>query len=148
MSMKIVAALSVCLFVAGITHGQTAPAPKKGTADKTVAVKGNTITGTIKNMRNKPIKGIEAYVYKEDSSIIASANTDEMGHYMTNSVPSGKYFVKLVYPTRKFVLVYGIEVKSGNIELDLKSDSPEADTMFAYDNIRPKPIAKKDEKKK
>lgn len=147
MSNKIIAALSVCLFMGGISHGQTAAAPKKGT-DKTVIGKGNNVTGTIRNLRNKPIKGVEAYVYKEDSSIIASANTDSAGHYTTNSVPAGKYFVKLVYPSRKFALIYGIEIKAGALELDYKADAPDADTMFSYDNIRPKAIAKKDDKKK
>jgi hypothetical protein len=145
--MKIIAALSVCLFMANISQGQTAAAPKKGASDKKV-IKVNNITGVIKNSRNKPIKGVEAFVYKADSTIIASGNTDSSGHYTTNGVPEGTYFVKLIYPGRKVTMVYGINVKASSVELNLKADAPEADTMMAYEVVMPKLVIKKDAPKK
>ena len=138
--MKLIAALSVCLFVASISNGQTAKTATKGTADKKAAALPTTnISGVIKNTRNKPLKGVEAFVYQADSTIIASGNTDSSGHYSTNKVPAGVYFVKLVYPSKKVTMVYGITIKAASVELNLKADAPEADTMISYDVAMPKP---------
>lgn len=146
--MKLIAALSVCLFVAQVLHGQTAATTPKGTPDKKAgANKGVSIMGTIKTMHNKPIKGVEAFVYQADSTIVASGNTDAEGRYSTNGVPPGTYFVKLIYPTRKVTVVYGITIKTQNLELSLNADAPDADTMYSYDHVKPKPVAKKEEKK-
>ncbi len=143
--MKIIVALSACLFVFNASNGQTKQTASK---DKAVLTGKTTISGYIRNGRNKPIKGVEAFVYKMDSSIIASGNTDSTGHFETNGFVPGPYFVKVVYPSRKFTLVTGITTKTGTTELNLKGDAPEADTAFAYDVLMPKPDPKKDMKKK
>ena len=149
--MKIVVALSLCLSLAGTTFAQKAAAPEqKDPKAATKPAKGNSVFGTIRNARNKAVKGVEAYVYTADSTIVASALTDTGGHYATNSFPAGNYYVKLVYPpARKFVIVYNIQIKpekQGTVILDLRANVPEADTMFSYDFVKPKLI--KDEKKK
>ena len=146
--MKLIAALSVCLFMSAISIGQTAKTPKAATDKKAAALPTTNISGVIKNARNKPIKGVEAFVYQADSTIIASGNTDSAGRYSTNKIPSGVYFVKLVYPSKKVTLVYGISIKAASVELNLKADAPEADTMLSYDVVMPKPVGKKDDQKK
>ena len=142
--MKILATLSICLFVCHASFGQTTAATTKSSkSSKDVKLSKSVIYGTIKNMRNKPVKGVEAFVYKPDSSIIASGITDSAGRYETNGVPAGPYFVKLVYPSTKSVIVSGITLKTGSAELNLKADAPEADTTYTYDVLMPKPEPKK-----
>jgi hypothetical protein len=139
--MKFIATLSVCLFMSGAMMAQTAPAKvKKAKSDKDKTV----IYGTLKDARNKPYKGMKAFVYKADSTIIASGFTDADGHFETNNVPAGTYFVKLIYPTDKVTMVYNVEVKK-SVPLDLKGAPPAEDTMIAYDVLYPKtkPAAKK-----
>ena len=153
--MKIVVALSLCVSLAGTAIAQKTAAPSDQKDPKAAAAakppKGNSVFGTIRNARNKAVKGVEAYVYTADSTIVASGLTDTGGHYSTNSFPAGNYYVKLVYPpSRKFVIVYNIQIKpekQGPVILDLRADVPEADTMFSYDFVKPK-LAKDDKKKK
>ncbi len=144
--MKLIATLSACLFVFGTSYGQNAPSAKK-TGHKAAANDNKTmISGSLRDMRNKPIKGIKAFVYKPDSTIVASGFTDGTGHFETNNLMPGTYFVKLIYPTDKVVLVYGLEVKK-SLELNYKANPPAEDTMLAYDLIMPKPEPKKTTKK-
>ena len=141
--MKLIATLSVCMLIFSASYGQMADA-KKGGAEKGAGKSGKTVfMGSIRDMRNKPIKGVKAFVYKQDSTIIASGYTDSTGHFETNSVPAGQYFVKVVYPSAKATLIYGITLKNTSLEINLKSNPPEADTMFAYDLLMPKPDPKK-----
>ncbi len=155
--MKIIAALSVCLLVTATSIAQTASASKEANAAKKAARSGkgadakvnkSVVYGSIRNMRNRPIKGVQAFVYKPDTSIIASGATDSAGHFETNGVVAGDYFVKLVYPSTKTVIISGIKLKSGSVELNLKADAPEADTAFTYDVVMPKPEPKKGAKAK
>lgn len=137
--MKIIATLSVCLFVSGAVLAQTAPAAKKAAMrnpDKTV------IYGTLKDARNRPIKGIKAFVYKPDSSIVASGSTDASGNFETNGVMPGNYFVKLVYPTDKTVLIYGLELKR-SMQLNYSANPPSEDTLIAIETIIPRIAGKK-----
>lgn len=132
--MKFIATLSVCLFMSGALMAQTTPAKVKKTKsdkDKTV------IYGTLKDARNKPYKGMKAFVYKADSTIIASGFTDADGHYETNNVPAGTYFIKFIYPTDKVTMIYNVEVKK-SVMVDLKGAPPAEDTMVAYDMLYPK----------
>jgi hypothetical protein len=80
---------------------------------------------------------MKAFVYKADSTIIASGFTDADGHYETNAVPAGTYFVKLIYPTDKVTMIYGIEVKKST-ELNYAGAPPAEDTMVAYETLVPK----------
>lgn len=132
--MKLITTLSVCLLVSCAAFAQTTPVKKHKSdrADKTV------IYGTLRDARNKPYKGMKAFVYKPDSTIVASGYTDADGHYETNAVAPGIYFVKLIYPTdNKVALIYNIEVKK-SVELNYSSNSPVEDTMISYDVIMPK----------
>ncbi len=139
--MKFITTLSVCLFMSGAMMAQTAPARvKKAKADKDKTV----IYGTLKDARNKPYKGMKAFVYKADSTIVASGFTDADGHYETNNVPAGTYFIKFIYPTDRVTMIYNVEVKK-SVMVDLKGAAPMEDTMIAYDMLypKPKPAAKK-----
>ncbi len=146
--MRIVIALSICLLVCNASFSQTAGAAKKTANKQKTTLNGKSVvSGHIKNMRNKPVKGIEAFIYKPDSSIIASGITDSAGFFETNGVVPGPYFVKLVYPSRKVVYVTDLKI-AGDALLNLKADEPEADTAYAYEVLMPKVDPKKDKKKK
>ena len=148
--MKCIAALSLCLFISAASFGQTAPKQQKNApGQKTANPAKYVITGKIKDMRNKPIKGVQAFVYKPDSTIIASGFTDTGGHYETNSVLPGAYYVKLVYPgaTGKMAIVSGVTVKTASTELNVKANVPDADTAYTYEALMPPPEVKKDGKK-
>lgn len=138
--MKIVSVLAACLFVSLTSSAQTTAAKKattKSKADKTM------IYGTLTDTRHKPVKGMKAFVYRADSTIVASGFTDATGYYETNSVPAGVYFVKLIHPSDKITMIYNIEVKK-SVELDYSSNGPVEDTMISYDILYPKkPGAKK-----
>ncbi len=134
--MKLIVTLSACLFMCGAVMAQTTPAKaKKAKSDKDKTV----IYGTLRDARNKPYKGMKAFVYRADSTIVASGFTDADGHFETNNIaPGANYFVKLIYPTDKVTMVYGIEIKKGSLPLDLKGAPPTEDTMMAYDVLYPK----------
>ena len=137
--MKIIATLSVCLFVFCTSYGQQAATHKSSGTKVTKPV----FMGSIRDTRNKPIKGVKAFVYKQDSTIVASGYTDSTGHFETNSVPAGLYFVKIVYPSTKTTMIYGITMKAASMEINLRSNPPDADTMLAYETLLPKPEVKK-----
>ena len=145
--MKLIATLSVCLFVVSASFGQTASATKKGSAHKAGNPDKTMIFGTLKDARNKPVKGVKAFVYKQDSTIVASGFTDAMGKFETNNVAPGTYFIKFVYPTDKTVLVYGIEMKKST-EINYKGNPPAEDTMLSLETIMPKADPKKAPAKK
>lgn len=144
--MKLIATLSVCLFVFSASFGQTASATKKSPVHKPGDPDKTTIYGTLRDARNKPMKGVKAFVYKPDSTIIASGITDMMGNYETNGLPQGMYFVKFIYPTDKVALVYNIDVKK-SVQINYKSNPPAEDTMMALETIMPKAEPKKGGKK-
>lgn len=141
--MKLITAISLSLLISGTSFAQgAAQKSAKPNPDKSV------ISGTIRDTRKQPVKGVEAFVYKTDSSIIASGITDMTGHFETNGVVPGDYFVKLVYPSVKNVMfITGISIKKpGNTEINYKGDAPVADTAVAYAELMP--AAVKDTKKK
>ena len=150
--MKQLTAFGICLLIAGSSYAQ---APKKSAKQvippitvlpqRNKAFHKNAIGGYVTDMRRRPVKGVKAYVYGADSTILASGFTDSAGYYETNSVPTGLYDLKMTYPTSKFSkIISGVPVlatKITNISF-IKSDAPEADTTIAYTEIAPKPIEK------
>ncbi len=136
--MRKIATLLLSCFIAGAACAQT-----KAVAAKTTATKGKTpvktmVSGVIKDARNKPYKGVEAFVYTADSNIVASGYTDANGMFETNYVAPGSYFMKLVYPNKTVAIVLGVPVKSGATSLNLKQNAPEADTSYSYESVMPK----------
>lgn len=141
--MKLIITLPVCLLAISVANGQVKTTGTV-TTTRTTVVKKNVVYGDIKTIRNKPIKGVQAFVYnKTDSSIIASGSTDDAGHYETNAIPDGEYYMKIVYPSRKIAIVEGVVIKNGARELDIKIQEPEADTILGYTLLMPKPEPKK-----
>lgn len=139
-SMKLIAALSASLFFSFASLAQSAPAKKASTKNK---LDKTIVYGTLTDAKHKPVKGMKAFVYKADSTIVASGYTDATGYYETNQVPAGTYFVKFIYPTDKVTMVYNIEIKKA-VELNYSANAPVEDTMIAFDALYPKkPGAKK-----
>ena len=138
--MKLITAIALGVLVSGSSFAQTATT-KKPAADAKMKADKCIISGTIKDTRKQPVKGVEAFVYKADSSIVASGITDMTGHFETNGVMPGDYFVKLVYPNNKNVmLVTGITIKKpGNTEVNFKGEAPAADTAVTYVQLMPPP---------
>lgn len=150
--MKQFAAFGICLLLAGSSYAQ---APKKVVKQvmppitvlpqRNKAFHKSAIGGYFTDMRRRPIKGVKAYVYGPDSTIIASGFSDSTGYYETNSIVPGLYDLKITYPTSKFSqMVTGVPVlatKITNISF-LKSDVPAADTAINYTDIAPKPTEK------
>jgi len=150
--MKQLTAIAICLLIAGSSFGQ---APKKGKKEvlplitvlpqRNKAFHKNAIGGYFTDMRRRPVKGVKAYVYRLDSTIIGSGFSDSTGYYETNSFAPGVYNLKIAYPDTKFSrMITGVPVlaaKITNISF-LKGTPPEADTVIAYADIAPKPIEK------
>jgi hypothetical protein len=140
--MKILAAISVCVLVFSASYGQKSADVKKANASagKEVMPPKANVVGYIRDAHNRPIKGVKAFVYRPDSSIVASGASDSSGHFLTNSVVAGSYYMKIVYPSNKVFVVTGLTTKgTGPVELNLKADLPEADSSFTYDALMPKP---------
>ena len=146
--MKLITAISLGLLIAGTSYAQNTKktdGAKKPNPDKCV------VSGMIKDIHKQPVRGVEAFVYKADSSIIASGITDPAVHYETNAVLPGDYFIKLVFPANKNVMfVNAVSIKKpGNIELNYKGLPPSADTAVTYAELMPPPPPPaKDMKKK
>jgi len=143
--MKRITALSLSLFAITSAFAQQKTTDKVADAKKDKCI----ISGTIRNIRKMPVAGVEAFVYKADSSIVASGTTDATGHFETNSVMPGDYTVKMVFPNRQNMMVTGITIKKpGNTIIDFKGDAPAADTTVAYSVLAPQPAPKAAAKKK
>jgi hypothetical protein len=156
--MKQLTALAICLLIAGSSFGQ---APKKGKKEalpmitvlpqRNKAFHKSAIGGFCSDVRRHPVKGVKAYVYAADSSIIGSGYTDSTGYYETNSFAPGVYDLKISYPNNKFsVMITGVPVlkaKITNISF-LRASAPEADTAIVYADIAPKPVEKAKKVKK
>lgn len=150
--MKQLTSIAICLLIAASSYAQ---APKKTTKQvlppittlpqRNKAFHKSAIGGYFTDMRKRPIKGVKAYVYGADSSIVASGFTDSSGYYETNSMTPGVYNLKINYPGSKFTkMISGIPVmatKITNISF-IKENGPEADTLIDYKDIAPKPIEK------
>ncbi len=104
----------------------------------------NAVGGYIKNARNRPLEGIQTFVYAADSAntIVASGYTDATGYYETNSVMPGKYNIKIVYPSNIAVMVPDVPMKKGITDISLKCDTPTADTSIPFTVFQPAPQPK------
>ncbi len=142
--MKPIITLAFGLLIFGSANAQTISAEQKAAAAaKKAASLRPGVTGIITDTHKEPIKGIKAFLYGADSSIIGSGYTDATGHYETNSVPAGVYMMKLEYPSTKHALITGIALKKVQLTLNLKMDAPPEDTLIHYSEIAPKPAAPK-----
>lgn len=144
--MKRLIVFTTCIFTFGAAYAQkTAATP--GTAKRAAAGSSQppkcAIGGDITDARKHPIDGVEAFIYMPDSSIVGSGYTDNTGHYETNSVLPGKYFVKVVYPSGTTVMVTGVTMRLGITPLDFKGAIPTADTTYDYATLYPKEDKKK-----
>jgi hypothetical protein len=150
--MKKLITLTICLMAAGIAVAQKSTTTKKKLtpAEQYAAAHKNAVGGYIRDARNVPISGAQAFVYKTDSSaeIVSSGFTDSMGYYETNSTYPGKYNLKIVYPSAKSVTVSGVIVKKGITNISLKANAPDADTTLPYANFLPKQVVNNKVKKK
>lgn len=157
--MKQLTAFGICLCLFGSAYAQQTTTVKKTTTTTQKTANGtqkttttttrtvskanrNVISGSIHDIRNHPMAGLQTFVYAPDSSIIASGYTDAMGMYETNSVMPGTYKVKIVYPSNKAVIITDVTLKRGSIMLNLKADPPSADTVITYGVLVPKPAEK------
>jgi len=149
--MKQFIAFGFCLLAVSPSFAQKTTTTTKTTTTKQTVTKttkpmhGTAIGGSIRDARFHPLAGVETFVYSGDSSssIIASAFTDEKGLYETNGVMSGKYDLKVVYPTNKAIIVKGVPVKSGVTQINLNVNPPDADTTLLYAELVPKVETKK-----
>ena len=145
--MKKIMATAVCICTVASAFAQTKnPAAHKG-APMHKPVRPS-VEGTIRDAHYHPVRGVEAFIYQKDSTIIASGYTDSMGHYETNAVMPGTYNVKIVYPGAKDMMVTGVVIKAGPTQLNVKGAAPAADTSVAFTTLMPQPEKKKVEKKK
>lgn len=148
--MKPLIAFSICMLACGAVSAQKAkPAPLppiNALPQRDKKFHKSAIGGYFTDMRKRPVKGVKAFVYGADSSIIASGFTDSAGYYETNSMPAGRYDLRILYPGAKFTeTVEKVPVVAGKItEVSFrKGEVPAADTSFAYEVIAPKPPEKK-----
>lgn len=140
----------IVLFVAMLVSGplfaqQSAQKPLTPEQKRAADARKNAISGFIRDSRNRPMEGIQAFIYAKDSAatILASGYTDATGYYETNSVMPGKYNIKIVYPsTNKAILVPDVVMKRGLLNISLKNDMPTADTSIEYRIFQPAPTPK------
>jgi len=111
----------------------------------------NAIGGYFTDMRKRPIRGVQTFIYMPDSTIGASGFTDSTGYYETNNILPGMYDLKIVYPNSSASLrITGVPIIKETItEVSFfKGMPPTADTTFPYSVIEPKPIVMPTKKKK
>lgn len=117
---------------------------KKAQQGKTKDEDKVLVAGYIRDAHNRPIERVQTFIYRLDSSIIASGYSDSLGKYCTNVLPAGNYYVKLVYPSDKVLFITGVAVGSkGNTILNVKLNAPDADTAIDYKVLYPKADNKK-----
>ena len=144
--MKRLIVLTTCIFTFSTSFAQRSAKAQNDAAkaQRNLVASGKcALTGHFSDARFHPFKGVEAFIYAKDSSIAASGYTDSTGYYETNSVPKGSYDVKLVFPSKKTILITGYPLKPGFNELSLQANAPEADTTMAAAALMPKPVEKK-----
>ncbi|MCD6012349.1 MAG: Carboxypeptidase regulatory-like domain [Flavipsychrobacter sp.] len=145
--MKQLLVLFISIFMFGSLSAQQASTQKELTPEqkRLADLRKNAVSGFVKDMRNRPVEGVQAFIYAKDSAqtILASGYTDATGYYETNSVAPGKYNIKIVYPsTNKAVMVPDVVMKRGLVDISLKTDIPTADTSINYLIFQPKPAGK------
>ncbi len=145
--MKKLIVLFISIFVCGSSFAQQSSNQKPLTPEqkRLADLRKNAVSGFVRDMRNRPIEGVQAFIYAKDSAqtILASGYTDATGYYETNSVLPGKYDIKIVYPsTNKSVMVADVMMKRGLLDISLKTDVPTTDTNINYMVFQPKPAGK------
>lgn len=132
------------MFTVGVSFAQKKEQYDPAKAQRLLIASGKcALTGTFTDARNRPVPGVQAFIYGKDSSIAASGFSDSLGHYETNSVFKGVYYVKLVYPAAKTILVTDVTLKPGFNPMNVKSNAPEADTTVPATTYMPAPVVKK-----
>ena len=151
--MKQFITIAVCILICG-----TASAQKKNEPHPNISVipqkpgvyHKSGVGGYFTDMRKRPIKGVQAFIYLPDSTIGASGFTDSTGYYETNNILPGSYDMKIVYPnTQASLRITGVPIIRETItEISFfKGEPPTADTSFSYSVIEPKPIVMPKKKK-
>ncbi len=142
--MKRFVILATCMFTFGASFAQKKEQYDPAKAQRLLIASGKcALTGSFTDARNHPIPGVQAFIYGKDSSIAASGYSDSVGHYETNSVFKGVYYVKLVYPGAKTILVTDVTLKPGFNPMNVKSNAPMADTTIPAITFMPAPVVKK-----
>lgn len=145
--MKQIMALLSVVFIAGSAMAQQPAGQKPMTPEqkRLADLRKNAVSGFVRDARNRPVEGVQAYIYAKDSAatILASGYTDATGYYETNSVAAGKYDIKILYPsTNKAILVNDVIMKRGLTDISLKNDIPVADTGINFLFFQPKAATK------
>ena len=145
--MKKIVALVACVLVVNCSFAQNSKHGKNGSAGEKGFSKAegmkNGVWGLLKDMNGEPLADVEAMIYKQDT-IVASGYSDASGRFVTSSCKPGKYVVHMVYPNSdKYIIVSGVEIKSGRVRMDLKANAPTQDSTISYAELMPK---KKDNK--
>ncbi len=144
--MKYIIVLFVAILAGGpLSAQQSAQKPLTPEQKRAADARKNAVSGFIRDSRNRPMEGIQAFIYAKDSAatILASGYSDATGYYETNSVMPGKYNIKIVYPsTNKAILVPDVVMKRGLLTITLKNDVPTADTSIEYRVFQPAPAPK------
>lgn len=146
--MKKLVVLAACILISGSSFGQNAGTktekPMTPAQKKAADLRKNAVGGYIRDARNRPLEGVQAFIYQHDSanSIIASGYTDVTGYYETNSVMPGKYNIKIVYPNNKSIMVPEVMMKKGITDISIKSEAPTTDTSISFAVFQPKPQEK------
>ena len=110
----------------------------------------NAIGGYFTDLRKRPIRGVQTFIYMPDSTIGASGFTDSTGYYETNNILPGMYDLKIVYPGSGASLrITGVPIIKETItEVSFfKGEPPTSDTTFSYSVIEPKPVVMPKKKK-
>jgi len=139
--------LLACLISCTATFAQSAAKDgnERAKVQRNLIASGKcALSGTFNDSRSRPLSGVQTFIYRQDSSIVASGYSDSAGRYETNSVVKGDYTVKLVYPTAKTILITAYPLKPGFNQLNVKADPPTADTTLPATDF----VVKQPEKKK
>lgn len=143
--MKQIIVLAVSIFMCGASFAQTNTQKPMTPAQKKAAdLRKNAVGGYIRDARNRPYEGVQAFIYAKDSAntILASGYSDATGYYETNSVMPGKYDIKIVYPSNKAIMIPDVPMKRGITDISVKAEMPTADTTIQYIVFQPKPQEK------
>ena len=135
----------ILLTITGLMAQETiTPAKNEAASSKNLAASGKcAVAGIITDMHNFPLKGVKAFVYQADSSIIASGFTDADGYFETNSILPGTYYIRIMYPSQTITLIMNVTMKPGITPVNIKAEPPAADNTISYSDIAPKPSEKK-----
>ena len=151
--MKQLLTLGICLLIATAASAQKKNEQHpniSGSPQKPGVYHKSGVGGYFTDMRKRPIRGVQTFIYLPDSTIGASGFTDSTGYYETNNILPGSYDLKIVYPkTSASLKITGVPIVRETItEISFfKSEPPTADTSFAYSVIEPKPIEMPKKKK-